>query len=354
MGTNWRAAAACAMAFTLGLASAPIAARTLSSDEQVMFLPSTARWVDDGRLELRIEAWVYEIERRAGLTTAFADQLGLDLDAMDAADRARFYARTQLFRVDSESGKDLVLDFDAQPMVTLPRTDRAGRVRTRVTMEHASANAMSLPFQLRMPPGDPRGFSGRALIVPANGLSVVSDIDDTIKHSHVRDRRELMLNTFAREFTAVPGMAERYQALAAQAVAVHYVSSGPIQLYPPLAAFLIDAGFPPGSVHLRDSTSLQNVVPTHAISYAHKLSTIRTLLDDFPGRQFVLIGDSGEADPEIYGQLAREQPARIVAIHIRDVSGDARASDRYRGAFDGVAEARWSLFTEPPAFLPTP
>jgi phosphatidate phosphatase APP1 len=221
-------------------------------------------------------------------------------------------------------------------------------------MAPASANAASLPFQVRMRPGDPREFPGHAVIVPAQGLSVVSDIDDTIKHSHVRDRHELMLNTFAREFTAVPGMAERYRALAAEAVALHYVSSGPIQLYPPLAAFLVDAGFPPGSVHLRDSTSLQNVVPTHAVSRAHKLSTIRTLLDDFPQRQFVLIGDSGEADPEIYGQLAREQPTRIVAIHIRDVTGDTRASDRYRSAFEGVAEERWSLFTQPPAFLPTP
>ncbi len=52
-----------------------------------------------------------------------------------------------------------------------------------------------------------RRFAGRAQWIGDEGLCVVSDIDDTIKHTQVRQRREMLLNTFAREFTAVPGMA---------------------------------------------------------------------------------------------------------------------------------------------------
>ena len=88
-----------------------------------------------------------------------------------------------------------------------------------------------MSFSVVLRDGDPRKFHGSALLVPEHGLSVVSDIDDTIKISQVRDRRELLRNTFAREFVAAPGMAARYQQLAASAdTRFHYVSSSPLQL----------------------------------------------------------------------------------------------------------------------------
>jgi len=37
-----------------------------------------------------------------------------------------------------------------------------------------------------------------------------------------------------------------------------------------------------------------------------------------------LIGDSGQQDPEIYAQVVRDNPGRIRAIYIRDVSEDRR------------------------------
>ena len=37
---------------------------------------------------------------------------------------------------------------------------------------------------------------------------------------------------------------------------------------------------------------------------------------------FVLIGDSGQRDPEIYAQVVREHPGRVLAIYIRNVSHD--------------------------------
>jgi phosphatidate phosphatase APP1 len=77
-------------------------------------------------------------------------------------------------------------------------------------------------------------FRGEALIVPPQGVSIISDIDDTIKRTQVRDRREMLLNTFARRFEAAPGMAAYYRALAqAPDTRFHYLSASPIQLYPP-------------------------------------------------------------------------------------------------------------------------
>ena len=58
----------------------------------------------------------------------------------------------------------------------------------------------------------------------------------------------------------------------------------------------------------------------------------------------MLVGDSGESDPEIYGALALKYPAQIQAIYIRDVTGEPRDSNRYRTAFKEVPPARWKLF----------
>jgi phosphatidate phosphatase APP1 len=198
-----------------------------------------------------------------------------------------------------------------------------------------------------MPHGDPRQFAGRVQLVPPEGLSLVSDIDDTIKLSQVRERRELMLNTFAREFVAVPGMAERYQSLAGDGTRFHYVSGSPVQLYPPIAVFLRTGGFPGGSVHLRESTSIRNVIPEHGATRTHKLAAIGQLLADFPARRFLLVGDSGEADPEIYAELARAHPAQIVGIRIRDVSGEDAGAPRYRETFGGLPAALWQVYTDP-------
>src|SRR5690606_13746942 len=49
----------------------------------------------------------------------------------------------------------------------------------------------------------------------------------------------------------------------------------------------------------------------------HKRTTLRRLLIDFPHVRWLLIGDDGQHDPEIYAELAREHPDRVVAIGIR-------------------------------------
>ncbi len=207
------------------------------------------------------------------------------------------------------------------------------------------------PVRLTLPPLIPPR-SVRALRVPPTGVSLVTDIDDTIKDSHVLDWRELLLNTFVRPFAAVGGMAARYREFAAANpdFRVHYVSGSPHQLHAPLSEFLQVERFPGGSLHLRDIDIGREIFGEKNAetggTRGHKLKTIRRLMTDFPARRFVLIGDSGEQDPEIYATLAREHPDRVLAIWIRDVTGQSSEHARYRKAFAGVDAARWRLFTE--------
>jgi len=348
------------VALTTGLlASLSAQASAIAPNETLLFIPGIARCLPDGRLDVEVSAWLYEKARRPGLHTAFAKYLGLNLAALTPAGRALFRQRTQLFRVDSADNKLISIRFaDGITRFTLPPTGEGGRSTGQLLLTAEASDSQSpqltsqplspwITFRAELPIGDTREFLGRALQVPAQGLSIISDIDDTIKHTQVRNSHEMMLNTFTRPFTEVPGMAAQYQRMAGDAqTRFHYLSGSPIQLYPPLANFLSEAGFPDGSIHLRESTSWRNLLSNAASSRAHKLSVIEKLLAYFPHRRFLLIGDSGEADPEIYAQVLRTHPLQIEAIVIRDVSDEDRSSARYRKTFGDLDAARWFILQE--------
>ena len=53
-----------------------------------------------------------------------------------------------------------------------------------------------------------------------------------------------------------------------------------------------------------------------------KRQGIADVLESFPDSRFLLIGDSGEQDMELYASFARERPEQVLAIFIRDAGGD--------------------------------
>ena len=97
----------------------------------------------------------------------------------------------------------------------------------------------------RRKPQSPKAFTpaqSDLLLVPPEGLSIISDIDDTVKVSNVLNKRELLANTFLREFTPIEGMAALFRRWGrAHGAVFHYVSASPWQLQPELQAFLQDA-----------------------------------------------------------------------------------------------------------------
>ena len=184
-----------------------------------------------------------------------------------------------------------------------------------VSREAAADNAqMSLPAIAR----------GRIQIVEQQGRSVISDIDDTVKVTNVANRRELLANTLLREFKAVDGMADIYRRWQENGCAFHYVSASPWQLSPCLCTFLTASELPLGSMHLqlfrlKDSTPLRRL-PSRKRS---KRRTIEQIMHDFPERKFLLVGDSGERDPELYAAIARAHSKQVSGILIRQVEGKA-------------------------------
>lgn len=178
--------------------------------------------------------------------------------------------------------------------------------------------------------GDYRGLTDPAttpleVLVPGPDarFGVVSDVDDTILETGVQRVGRMVRQTLtgsALTRTAFPGAPELYRDLAAGSNPVFYVSSSPWNLHGFLVAFLRHRGFPPGPVLLRDLLGT-------AAGREQKTGRIQEVLDLHPQLRFVLIGDSGEKDPEVYAEIVRANPGRIIAVYIREVRldpGDGR------------------------------
>lgn len=329
----------------------------LKSDEKVNFYPRVAYLNKDGKIEANLNAWVYENALRPGARSALALWLKLDLEKLSPEEMETFEVRTQLFRFDSERNKNIKITFDQRGSYKFPATDKYGFSHRKIllndnditNLKNSSQQVEWLSFNAMLPASDTRRFSGQIMFLPNTGLSVISDIDDTVKDSHVLDHHELMMNTFVRPFKSVVGMADIYNLLAKHdaRTSFHYISGSPHQLYPVLQDFLRENCFPQGSLHLRRVKVREELFTKSSTTQRHKLVEIRVLLEQFPQRQFMLIGDSGESDPETYAEIASAYPKQIIGIYIRDVTGQLANSDRYQKTFAGVPAELWHIFVRP-------
>jgi phosphatidate phosphatase APP1 len=163
------------------------------------------------------------------------------------------------------------------------------------------------------------------ILVPSQDaeLGIISDIDDTVLQTHVTQTLKMLWVTLVGSpYTRMPfeGTSELYRALVAGASGrannpVFYVSKSPWNLYDFLVDFMDHHELPRGPLLLRD-IGLHEAPPLD-----HKSAAVESLLQTYPGLPFILIGDSGERDPDIYLETARRHPQRVRAIYIRDLQG---------------------------------
>lgn len=176
-------------------------------------------------------------------------------------------------------------------------------------------------------PAPPRGAPSRTrspLLVPSASarFGVVSDMDDTVLQSrvtHFLSAARMMLLENARTRLPFPGVAAFYRALAdpeGTANPIFYVSSSPWNLYDVIADFLEAHEIPFGPLLLRD----WDIGRALLAGRAHKHRRIREIFETYPAMRFVLVGDSGQEDPEIYAALVRDYPERVLAVYIRNVT----------------------------------
>lgn len=303
--------------------------------------PQGPRWI------IPLRGWVHQNRR---LPDHLINELVQARINCSDEEITNFGARFDDFSDDSRSKQTVTIQFDGDDeQHTFRPSDLNGLIEMSIGLQADKAQALAAQqnsgdgwLSFNVVSEGHRG-KGKVNLVGPRGLSVVSDIDDTIKVTEVPGDKDVVLkNTFCRPFVALSGMIERYRALGD--AAFHYVSGGPWQLYEPLCAFIAGAGFPVGTFHLNyfpknflsmDTRSLliDSICGSLSRTYDHKVEQITRLMERFPEREFILVGDSGELDVEVYRRIRELFGARVREIWIRDVIND-KAVNEFR--FEGV------------------
>lgn len=176
--------------------------------------------------------------------------------------------------------------------------------------------------------------TGDVLIPPPDAaFGVISDIDDTIVRTGATSlltMARIVLLSNAHTRLPFPGIAAFYSALERGPTGqdrnpLFYVSSSPWNLYDVLVLFLAINNIPAGPLFLQDwGLGRRTLIKTG--HREHKRAVIDMLLATYPQLPFILVGDSGELDAEIYREAAHAHPGRIRAIYIRDTQLAHRAT----------------------------
>ena len=160
---------------------------------------------------------------------------------------------------------------------------------------------------------------------------VISDIDDTVMRTGVANKLKMLWRLFvadAESRVAFPGAAALYRALHAgstgnEANPMLYVSRAPWGIYGMLTEFFRQHAIPEGPVLFLREWGLSWRHPLPRRAKEHKRDLIDHMLTLYHDLPFVLIGDSGQHDPEVYAKIVDEHPGRVIAVYIRNVSRDA-------------------------------
>ena len=282
----------------------------LRRDEHVVFVRSYGRLIDDGtRWDLQVAGRIWKGNRlwMAGAGTSWArGALG----------------KAGILFVQDVNGRQLSIQLggfsDDATTSSLPPNSKGKRRTVSVTSDahgeftgHVELSTEEVR-KVSEDRGQPNwhityGLAGsvdkdsrdRIYLCKGPGISVVSDIDDTIKDTHVWSKMAVVLHTLS-PFKAVPGMAALFSTWSLKSGACfHYVSGGPDQMEKPLESFLDSSGFPEGSLDLR-AVSLKDKKTTQdwrgGNPCHYKIVKIGKILRDFPSRRFCLVGDAGEGD----------------------------------------------------------
>lgn len=160
-------------------------------------------------------------------------------------------------------------------------------------------------------------------------FGVISDVDDTILVSYATEtlkKLRLILTKNAATRLPFPGVPAFYQALCAGrdnycSNPIFFISSSEWNLYDFLVDFCQAKGIPKGVFLLQELKSgLKDFINTGGGTHSHKLDKARHLMKTYPDLRFILIGDSGQHDAQLYAQLSEEYPDRVLAVYIRDVT----------------------------------
>lgn len=344
----------------------------LKDDEDVWFFPTSANQISETEWNIPIHHWVFEKEEKSisrkvtqKLLSEAIESLGV---SEEQANSSIVRQRLMWFLVDNERKKKISINLNGVTK-KLNKTEPNGHAKTNLKMQNTASPNNSdiielsvlrsetvsslkkqrgwINFNVINSAKNSHKYTGEVQLIPKIGLSVISDVDDTIKISEVLDKKVLLKNTFVKPYQVTEGFPEYYKKLEKQGAYFHYVSASPWQLQPSLKPFM-DKHYPKGTIMLRnfrlkDSSLLAFLQP----STEYKIGQVKSIIERYPEHQFILIGDSGEHDPEIYTEIYKQFPENIESIQIRAVEGSDLTDTHFAQIFSVVPKSRWQVFAKP-------
>lgn len=204
--------------------------------------------------------------------------------------------------------------------VLVARTDRSGYLDAPVDL------ALEPGWQtlyLSVDGGDADVPAPVQVVAPGATHGIISDIDDTVlvtmvPRPHVAAWNFLVRSEGRRK--PVPGMPELYGRLTASHpdAPVFYLSTGAWNTASALSRFLHRVGLPQGSLLLTDLGPTGTALLRSGRE--HKAATLRRLAEELPHLTWILVGDDGQHDPQVYETFAADHPGRVAAIAVRELS----------------------------------
>ena len=227
-----------------------------------------------------------------------------------------------LYRTKSIANKEIELTFNNGKIKTT--TDASGSFYLKVSFEEKQTQLTNVQMS-----------SGEAVAILENLYSpqidyvenhtiVISDIDDTILQSHISNK---LLKFFTLMFTsvekrkAIENMMQLIKDFAQSGTASFYLSNSEQNLYPLIYRFFTNNRFPEGPIFLKQMRGWRDVLINNKYPEkdAHKQMQLKKIIDFFPDKHYILIGDNTQNDLRIYLSVARNFPTLIRHIIIRRV-----------------------------------
>lgn len=275
----------------------------------------------------------YGDEHNAYISGEVVEDYGISAPALGKSKRSNLKAMAKRYIANDLEGVKVTVTYMGMSQEAV--TDHHGIFRCHFTHDGIVKNdeiwrkALISCVESDDHPKVPGAVEAEVMLVKGNPqFGVISDIDDTILVSYATQKfMKLRLMLLNNAHTRMPfeGVSAFYRALQTGTSAsgynpIFYVSNSEWNLYDLLYEFIQFNRIPKGPLFLREmKINLLNFRKFKEVNKNHKIETLQYLLTTYQGMKFILIGDSGQRDPEIYSEIVKQFPGRVLAIYIRDI-----------------------------------
>ncbi|EJD43811.1 hypothetical protein AURDEDRAFT_114587 [Auricularia subglabra TFB-10046 SS5] len=235
---------------------------------------------------------------------------------------------------DAQGAFAIQLQVPWERMIAHPRAQLVAHGEPGASPHFVRLTADLLPSPARDKAASPRELPTDSFVLPLTHTRVrlISDVDDTVKNSDiVHGARAAFHNVFVKQLddVVIHEMRDWYKSMYARGVRFHYVSNSPWELLPVLNDFIRVSQLPEGSLKLKYYGGAREFFSNIREPAAQrKRGGVLEVLDAFLDAQFILVGDTGEQDMELYAALARDRPFQILAVFVRDVTSPSIAAKK--------------------------